>query len=426
MNAASNTSKQFMTVWSGQLVSGFGSGLTAFTLGIYVFQQTQAVTDFALLTMCSFLPSVVLRPLAGIFVDRYDRLNLMIMGDLAALMVPVALLILFKTMGIALPDIYVACVVNGLFLALQSTAYKSLVTDLLPEELYGKASGLVQLAGSAQYLLAPVAAGFLVGRVDISLILLMNAGAYLLAALATIMVKAGHRRPKAGRRPEVTAWTSEFKAAWAAVAQPRGILSLTLILTLTTYLVGLIQVLFGPLLLTISDPAAYGRTMSICASGLLAGSLMVSLIKFNDLSRQLLVGLGLCGLFLSLLGFSSGILRITLTGFCFFAVLPLVNAGAEVLIRKNIPNEMQGRAWGVIGLISQAGYLAAFGSAGFLMDSLSGCFRFEGGLLASLLGPGSAGEIRAVFVLAGFFLLLLCLASIKNRPIRLLAHAGRA
>ncbi|MEB2299118.1 hypothetical protein LAV72_05705 [Lysinibacillus xylanilyticus] len=32
--------KKFLLLWSGQLISTIGSGLTAFGLGIYVFQQT--------------------------------------------------------------------------------------------------------------------------------------------------------------------------------------------------------------------------------------------------------------------------------------------------------------------------------------------------------------------------------------------------
>jgi hypothetical protein len=35
---------RFVVIWSGQVVSLFGSGLTAFALGVWVFQQTGSVT----------------------------------------------------------------------------------------------------------------------------------------------------------------------------------------------------------------------------------------------------------------------------------------------------------------------------------------------------------------------------------------------
>ena len=70
------------------------------------------------------------------------------------------------------------------------------------------------------------------------------------------------------------------------------------------------------------------------------------------------------------LGLQNEAVWITVSFFCFFLLLPIINSGAEVLIRSRVPNETQGRAWGLIGLISQIGYLLAYLSAGFLADAL--------------------------------------------------------
>lgn len=74
--------KRFMVIWLGELISGIGSGMTAFALSIYVYQETGSVTLVSLISLAAFLPTILLSPLGGVLADRYDRRLLMIIGDL--------------------------------------------------------------------------------------------------------------------------------------------------------------------------------------------------------------------------------------------------------------------------------------------------------------------------------------------------------
>ena len=80
MNQKSNYSK-FLLIWSGQLVSAVGSGLTSFGLGVYVFQKTGSAAGMALVALLAFLPVLLLSAPAGVLADRYDRRLLMMAGD---------------------------------------------------------------------------------------------------------------------------------------------------------------------------------------------------------------------------------------------------------------------------------------------------------------------------------------------------------
>lgn len=71
---------KFLTIWAGEWISSIGSGLTAFALGVYVYQLTLTATSVALITLCAFLPSIVLSPIGGVLADRFDRRLMMIMG----------------------------------------------------------------------------------------------------------------------------------------------------------------------------------------------------------------------------------------------------------------------------------------------------------------------------------------------------------
>ena len=74
----------FILIWLGQFVSLTGSGLTGFALGVWVYQRTGSVTQFALISLFTALPGIVFSPIAGALVDRWDRRWAMIISDTGA------------------------------------------------------------------------------------------------------------------------------------------------------------------------------------------------------------------------------------------------------------------------------------------------------------------------------------------------------
>src|SRR5688572_26321211 len=82
-------------VWAGQTISIIGSGMTAFALGVWVYQQTGSVTAFTMVTVATYLPGIVLAPFAGVLVDRWDRRRTMILSDILAALTSVAIILLY-------------------------------------------------------------------------------------------------------------------------------------------------------------------------------------------------------------------------------------------------------------------------------------------------------------------------------------------
>ena len=80
MEEKSNFGK-FILLWTGELISSIGGGLTSFGLGVYIFNQTGSAAGMALVTLLGFLPTLVLSVPAGVLADKYDRRLLMMIGD---------------------------------------------------------------------------------------------------------------------------------------------------------------------------------------------------------------------------------------------------------------------------------------------------------------------------------------------------------
>ncbi len=119
----SNSFSRFLIFMCGQFVSSIGSGLTAFALGIYVFQITQSATNYSLVLLASFLPSLLLKPIGGTLSDRMNRRVLMIIGDLgSAFGVLFIVFMMYKSVN-ELWVIYTGTIISSIFVAFQNPAY---------------------------------------------------------------------------------------------------------------------------------------------------------------------------------------------------------------------------------------------------------------------------------------------------------------
>jgi len=128
--------RSFFIIWIGQMISSIGSGLTAFSLGIYAFQKTQTATNYSLIILFSFLPSFILKPIGGTFADRMNRRLLMIIGDAGSAIGLVFIFIMFINGMDSMWVIYSGVAVSSIFVAIQNPAYKASITDLLDEDSY--------------------------------------------------------------------------------------------------------------------------------------------------------------------------------------------------------------------------------------------------------------------------------------------------
>lgn len=410
MNRSSQSFGTFLLIWAGDFVSAVGSGLTSFGLGVYIFQQTGKASYMALVTLLAFLPSLLLGPLAGVLADRYDRRLLMILGDsLSAVGILYILACLFDGEA-KVWQICAGVTISSVFASLLEPAYKATITDLLSPEQYSRASGMVQIAGSAKYLVSPVLAGFLLTVSDIRLLLVLDICTFFVTVGTTMAVRRGLKNETMAAGTSVF---TEMRAGFTALAGKKGIITLVFMGALITFCLGVIQTLASPMILSFSDSATLGTLMTVIALGLLVSSCLLGGITIKR-GYVGLLSASLCGagIFMILFGLRENILWIGAAGFLFFAMLPFTNASIDYLLRTNIGNETQGRAWGIIGLISQLGYVAAYAVSGILADYVFTPLLLPGGALSgtvgAIIGTGAGRGIGFLIILAGA---LLCVSS---------------
>src|SRR4028119_1012058 len=185
----------FILIWLGQMVSLIGSGLTGFALGVWVYQRTGSVTQFALISLSATLPSIVISPIAGTLVDRWDRRWTMLLGDCGAGLSTLAIALLLLVGRLELWHIYLATSVSSTCSAFQYPAYAGATTLLVPLQHLGRASGLIHLGRSVAQLISPVLAGILVVTLQIQGVILLDFATFLFALVTRLLVRSPQTHP---------------------------------------------------------------------------------------------------------------------------------------------------------------------------------------------------------------------------------------
>lgn len=186
-----NNFNRFLLLWAGELISSIGGGLTSFGLGVYIFHLTGRAADMALVILLAFLPTLILSVPAGVLADRYDRRLLMMVGDGCSALGILFILFCMLIGEASLLEICIGVTVSSIFSSLLEPSYRATITDLLDEEEYSRASGMVNLAGSARYLISPLLAGVLLSVSDIRLLLFLDICTFFLTVICTGVVRKG-------------------------------------------------------------------------------------------------------------------------------------------------------------------------------------------------------------------------------------------
>ena len=412
--------KNFYKLWLGELISNIGSGMTAFALSVYIYEKTGSVSYVSLITLLSFMPSIILSPIGGLLADRYDRRLLMIIGDLFSGLGLVYILWSIQAGEKSIVPIFIGITFSSIFTSLLEPSYRATLTDILEEENYAKASGLIQVAGSAKYLISPVIAGIVLSVADIRVILLLDIMTFITTCLMIFLVRKSINSEMKNYKKDSF---KELLEGLFIIKENRGVYSLVIIMFFVCFFMGFIQILIRPMILALSSVKTAGMMESLCAVGLLIGSLWIGIagIKKNY-SKILAVACFFCGIFMSMTGVNENLNIIGISTFLFFSTLPFMNSCADVLVRVSIPNELQGRVWGLISLITQMGTVVAYIISGIMADYVFEPMFNKNGILVEnigiIIGTGKGRGIGFMLILSGIGMLIMAIVIWKNREIR--------
>jgi DHA3 family macrolide efflux protein-like MFS transporter len=423
-NIVSPGMRVFIIVWLGQLVSLVGSGLTSFALGLWVYEQTGSVTQFALIGLFTALPNIVLSPLAGALVDRWDRRWAMILSDTGAGLCTLMMAFLFLTNRIEVWQIYLAAGASAAFGTFQWPAYSAAMTLLVPKKHLGRANGMVQFGQAAAEILAPALAGVLVLTTRVQGILLIDFVTFFFAVTTLLLIRfPGPETTTASQARKVSLWR-EASYGWRFITARRGLLGLLIFFAVVKFFWGMVGALITPMILGFTSADVLGAIISIAGGGMLAGSLLMSawggpkrridgVLHFELLS-------GLCFL---LIGLRPSAWPVALGAFGAHLTIAIIYGSNQAIWQGKVPPNVQGRVFATQQMVAKSTTPLAYLTAGPLADKLFEPLLASDGPLAGSIGQitgvGPGRGIGLLFIVMGILKVAVTLGSYLYPRIRL-------
>ena len=414
--------RTFFLVWLGQLVSSLGSALTRFGLGVWVFEKTGSATSFTLILFFGVLPGILLSPIAGAYVDRWDRRRVMIATDAGAALGTLAIALLLFAGRLEMWQIYAVAAAGGALGAFQGPAHGATTSLLVPKDQFARAIGLVQFGQAGVRIAAPVAAAALMGIIGLRGILLIDFATFLFAAgtLLLVAIPSPARAATTGKRPPI--WR-EAAYGWRYLLERRGLAGLVAVFAVVNLAMAIAQGVYQPMVLSTASRTVLGTVSSIGGLGMLAGSLALSVWGGPRRKMHGVLGAaGLAGLFHVLFGVRAAapVWAAALFGVLF--TVPFVTGSVTAVMMRKVAPEVQGRVFATIQMVAMSSGPIAYLVAGPLADRVFEPLLRPGGSLArsvgSIIGVGPGRGMGMMMIMAGAVMVLATVAGILDPRIR--------
>lgn len=342
------TYRRFRRLWLGQVVSVIGDGVHRLAVLWWAKTTYGGASALIAIAMCTTVPLVLAGPFGGYLADRCDRRLLLVASNAARLVITLALAWLVTGSGGHLAAVGALTVAAALATAVFDPTYAAAVPALVPQAELAAANGL-NLANSALAALAgPLLGGVLVAGPGVAAALLVDAASFLWAALLAITVAV----PSAGGPG---AGGSEGGGGpvlrqLASVPAVRRIVALASVLNLVVAPLAVLMVSLAVDAFS-AGAASFGALDAALGVGMLAGALGAGrLVDRRAALTVSLAGFGVAVVLIGVAPFAMAIVTAAAAG----AALAVANTSLITTMQCVVPASLHGRAFGVLGSLSEA------------------------------------------------------------------------
>jgi len=178
--------KTVATFMISQTVSLLGSMLVMYAIMWHVTLTTQSGTMMTIMVLCTFIPSILISPFAGVWADRLNRKMLMIVADLsiAAVTLIIALLFFFDIRDVWI--VFIISIIRAFGQSVHQPAVSAVYQQIVPKDKLVRVQGIVQSIQSTSMIVMPLLAGLLLAVTTLEYIFFIDIITAILAVFILI------------------------------------------------------------------------------------------------------------------------------------------------------------------------------------------------------------------------------------------------
>ncbi|SDX04380.1 Predicted arabinose efflux permease, MFS family [Marininema mesophilum] len=406
----------FLTIWFGQILSLVGAGISTFAIGVWVYNETKSVTLFSLIALFSILPDLVLSPIAGVYVDRWNKKYIMIASDLAGGLITLILALTIYFGSMELVFIYIAVALHSIFKAFQWLAYYSSISVLVPKKHIGRSSGMISMAEAATKVLSPILGASFYGQFGLFWTVTITFITYLIGVLTLSVVKM----PQEKKQMVKTSVKEELVFGWKYITSRLGLFYLLIFFFFYNIAFGMNEVLMTPLIMKLENSKdVLGIVMTTAGIGMLLGGIVQSIWGGPQKKiRGILLSTVLVGICIIWQGLFPNVISITIVFFMVLFCSPIMAGCSQSIWQVKVASDVQGRVFAFRGTIAWASLPISYSLAGPFADKVFEPMLSHNGLLATsvgaFIGIGPGRGIAFLMICLGICMLLIVFVAMFN------------
>lgn len=269
--------KEFLRLFTSYSISMFGRWLDMVAVMIlfgYVWNSSPLLIAF--IPIAYALPHAIFSQFAGVLVDRFNKVKLMILSDISVSILSVFLLFVSSpTLGLIL------LLLRSTFTVVHFPSQQSLIKVIVEDKFIVKAITLNGMINEATKLIGPILGGALASFLSPKICILINAMAYFISAIIVLKLreKVGKEKsePANQEKPQEGIWLN-FKEGWKSVFTSR-----VLVISISYSIIGYLAIQMTDVQLTVllrefskDKPELLGWVMASSGLGALVSMIMVN------------------------------------------------------------------------------------------------------------------------------------------------------
>lgn len=387
--------KNFFLLWQGQLVSMLGDILYMIALDFWILDITGSTGLMGLLSALTMLPRIVLGPFAGVFVDKWNRRNIIVITDFIRGIVVTFVGIAGIFGFIQVWMVFVVGVISGLCSAFFGPAVSSIKPELVHESKFVKANSVTSFATSGMDMIGSAIGGLIYMAIGAPYMFLANGISYLISAFTEMFIT----EPKREKKDEKITFVDDFKEGFRFLWNFKTLRNLFLLASLLNLFANAAFILILPYFKTMPflGPEKYGLFMAVIPMGMLTGSGLLSIInikkdqKFKIYKFGALICLGILPFVFIVKNFYL-MIPIAFISFLCNIIFNTIFNSAMMLV---VPSDKRGKI-------------------GALMNTISGGLQPIGALVGGVLGEFLPIRVAVLSLLGISFIFTIALVFVKG------------
>ena len=184
--------RDFGSLWAGQLVSQIGDGLHKVALLWFVYALTGSALKMTIVGLLQTIPPLVGGPLVGAYLDRWPKKSVMIWVDAIRALLVLLIPVLHALDALTLERLYTLVFLLSVVSAVFGPALSSSVPLIVDRPQLTAANALMQSTGNIGMLLGPAVSGVGIALVGAQNVLLLDAPTFLVSTLCLIPIRIRH------------------------------------------------------------------------------------------------------------------------------------------------------------------------------------------------------------------------------------------